>query len=353
MTRGKGIIFIKNLVGIIEAYSCQEFNGDMYPEKVGNGVDFFNGLNEVNSFTDFQNFIKEFNKEKFRYPEENIIYDLWKGNGVDLNTYLNRYCKTSEEYNEQKERVLAVCGEKENYGDYYINDDGSISLETNSPDGKFGYVGFDSDFLYTKNLSGQDLVFKLKDGNFTLANNQILISHFNEYYNENENCEANTVRLNREPIFKDIGDGFLVPDDILEILDCKNGDGITASKTYSNCYDIEITYIDINSNEYYVYLTDCENFNNLVDNFRYYADDFDAEENAYQIINFCYSYSQLPGSIQNILDVEEEKSKFLNNISDELSEYKRKNEYEYNENLKKLIEKQEEINSKDNGGMEL
>ena len=32
------------------------------------------------------------------------------------NTYLNRYCKTAEDYNEQKERVLAVCGKKENYG---------------------------------------------------------------------------------------------------------------------------------------------------------------------------------------------------------------------------------------------
>ena len=145
MTRGCAIIFIKNENDEIEAFSSLEFNGDMYPEKEGNGVDFFNGLNEVNSFTDFQNFIKEFNKEKYRYTEENIIYDLWVGNGVDLHTYLNKYCKTLEDYNEQKERVLAVCGEKECYGDYYLNEDSSITLLTNGENNKFGYVGFSSE----------------------------------------------------------------------------------------------------------------------------------------------------------------------------------------------------------------
>lgn len=353
MTRGCAIIFIKNENDEIEAFSSLEFNGDMYPEKVGNGVDFFNGLNEANNFTDFQNFIKKFNKEKYRYPEENIIFDLWIGNGVDLNTYLNRYCKTAEDYNEQKERVLAVCGKKENYGDYYVNNDGSISLETKSPDGKFGYVGISSDFLYTKNLTGQDLVFKLEDGNYTLKNTQILISHFNEYYNENENCEANVAKINRELNFKDIGDGLLVQDDILEILNCKNGDGISSSKSYSNYYDVEITYIDSNANEYNIYLDECRNFNDLLEKFMDYTENFDAEENAYNIINYSYSYSQLPGSIQTILDVENDKEEFLNHISEKLYQYKEKDNHKYYETLENLIEKQKEILSKEKEGMEL
>ena len=196
MTRGRAIIFIKNNIKEIEGYSSIEFNGDMYPEEKGNGVDFFNGLKNVNGLTDFHRFIKKFNEDKnYNYPSDDLFYELWKANGLSLDEYLKRYCENTKQYNQQKELILRVCGEKKNYGDYFINEDNSISLMNSSEDDNFAYVGFISDHLYVKNLTGKTLSFKTEEGNYDLPNNQILITYFNEYYNENEYCEAKTDKL--------------------------------------------------------------------------------------------------------------------------------------------------------------
>ena len=79
----------------------------------------------------------------------------------------------------------------------------------------------------------------------------------------------------------------------------------------------------------------------------------DAEETAFEVITSYDAYGQLPGSIQNILDVENDKEEFLNDICDQLYEYKSKNEYEYYENLERITKEQAKNNINDNGGMEL
>lgn len=62
-TRGTGYLLMKDKVMF-----STEFNGDMYPEGLGN--EFFKGLSKCNSEKDFNVFINDFNMEYFGYPED-------------------------------------------------------------------------------------------------------------------------------------------------------------------------------------------------------------------------------------------------------------------------------------------
>lgn len=52
MTRGRGIIFVKNLNNEIEAYESTEYNGDMFPEEEANGAEYFDKLKKANNLKD-------------------------------------------------------------------------------------------------------------------------------------------------------------------------------------------------------------------------------------------------------------------------------------------------------------
>lgn len=60
MTRGRGIIFVKNLNNEIEAYESTEYNGDMFPEEEANRAEYFDKLKKANNLKDFIEMNKDF-----------------------------------------------------------------------------------------------------------------------------------------------------------------------------------------------------------------------------------------------------------------------------------------------------
>ena len=318
MTRGRGIIFVKNLNNEIEAYESTEYNGDMFPEEEANGAEYFDKLKKVNNLKDFIEMNKEFNRERYQYPE-NLAFKMLKGNGVSF----EEYCKYKNIDNEKDKIVLLrVFGNSENnnnenWGDYFQNDDGSyIIANSEELKDKYHLALIISDYYYIKNLTGETISVYQENGNYDLKPNDILISNFNDYFNENYNCEVDATSLNlSRSEFTDIGDGFLIPTKLLEKLYKNERDFLRAYKTSNGSYDIEQEICTPLGEDWVETYNDVKNFDELGVEIEDRYKSFDVDDEA-EIWIESRGRNGVPSSIQDLLDDAKWKEEELYEFSD-------------------------------------
>lgn len=317
MTRGRGIIFVKNLNNEIEAYESTEYNGDMFPEQEANGAKFFDKLKKVNSLEDFIEMNNEFNKEHYQYSGE-PVFKLLKGNGVSF----KEYCKYENIDNEKhKIGLLRVFGgsknnNNENWGDYFQNDDGSyIIANSEELKDKYHVTHIISDYYYIKNLTDETISIYQENGIYALKPNDILISNFNDYFNENNNCEVDAPSLNlSKSEFTDIGDGFLIPNKLLEKLYYRDK-CLRAYKTSDGSYDIEQEIYTPLGEDWIETYSDVVNFDELGKEIEDRYNNFDINDET-EIWIESRGRNGVPSSIQDLLNDAKWKKEELYKFSD-------------------------------------
>ena len=152
MTRGQ-MVLVEKKNGNIIALDTVEFNGDMYPNGIGN--DAINLLNTSYSETSFTKKVAEFNKEHYGYPED-LIYEV-SLDSVTLDSVTHPII---------------------DFTDYY-----------NAP------IGF-SDYIYIKNITDDDIFIKSKSGDvYLLEKNTVCGFSFGEYCGEPEDISTDGIRL--------------------------------------------------------------------------------------------------------------------------------------------------------------
>ena len=133
MTRGK-MILIKSKNNKLVNYITCEFNGDMYLSYHGKNV--VNELEKINTYEDFDRYVRYFNEQNFKYEED--YFGIYK---EDI-----------------KDKTINVF---DNYFDNWF-----------------------SDYLYFKNASGEDIKIIYKKGNkreeTIIKNGEISVFHFGE-----------------------------------------------------------------------------------------------------------------------------------------------------------------------------
>ena len=71
MTRGTFF-----LVTDSEVFRSTEFNGDMYPEKPGYGVEALEMLKPITTKEEFTVMVEKFNREHHNYDDEQLVWDM-------------------------------------------------------------------------------------------------------------------------------------------------------------------------------------------------------------------------------------------------------------------------------------
>ena len=86
--------------------------------------------------------------------------------------------------------------------------------------------------LFIKNITGEKISIKLEDGNYTLPNNQILISYFDEYYNDKCNFEIEKLQKENNKI------KFILVDPFNHDINKSNGEVIEMEPELENYYKL-------------------------------------------------------------------------------------------------------------------
>lgn len=175
MTRGKIVVILDGKVMLIST----EFNGDMYYD--GHGKDVIESLKDINTVEEYEEFIKEFNKNNFGY-EEKLIY---KVEGDEYEDYLSMV------------------------DDYYCK--------------------WFSDYIYIKNLSSETEKFLDRDESMcTLEQNEIGVFYFGRI--------ADDIPENKLEIEID--------DVTAYVQSLESNDNVDLDEMYNKCYELEGVYTE-------------------------------------------------------------------------------------------------------------
>lgn len=182
MTRGK----IAIIVDLNKIISSIEFNGDMYPEECGHGLDVIKALKKVKTKEAFYKMVNDFNDENFQYEEEQLTYEP---------------------------------------------DDSYFDMSTDYFDKRF------SDYVYVKNLTDHDINFKLSYGkSIDVKPKEVMVFNFGSLWLDD------TQQQERLELIGDL-------QTIKENLSCLNKSK-QYSDIYNKCVDYDNTYNDLNLTDY-------------------------------------------------------------------------------------------------------
>lgn len=238
----KLILIIKNENDELELYSTKRIYKEVAPDWKDDAKFLYDKLAGVNSFNDFEEMLNSY--KKTNKIKENFLVQLEKANNVNLEQLLKKAIDTGDEYDNQKqfdrkypfwEKMFCNNGftKNSNYGGFFINDDKTLSILSSNRDADFCNVYLPyTNTLFIKNITGEKISIKLEDGNYTLPNNQILISYFDEYYNDKCNFEIEKLQKENNKI------KFILVDPFNHDINKSNGEVIEMEPELENYYKL-------------------------------------------------------------------------------------------------------------------